>query len=120
MCAWQDVLRQVTHALAQRFQQSSQQAWLAGIISLACCYSARCCWLALQVLRSPLSFFHTNPTGRVLNRFSRDQGGVDELLPQCMFDSLQSLMMVLGAFVLVRARLHACLLCGKCAPCCKC
>lgn len=55
----------------------------------------------LQVLRAPLSFFHTNPTGRVLNRFSRDQGAVDELLPQCLFDSLQALMMVLGAFVLV-------------------
>ena len=57
--------------------------------------------MCLQVLRAPLSFFHTNPTGRVLNRFSRDQGAVDELLPQCFFDALQALMMVLGAFVLV-------------------
>ena len=55
----------------------------------------------LQVMHSPLSFFHTNPTGRILNRFSRDQGAVDELLPQCLFDALQALMMVLGAFVLV-------------------
>lgn len=54
-----------------------------------------------QVLRAPLSFFHTNPTGRVLNRFSRDQGAVDELLPQCLFDSIQALMMVLGSFILV-------------------
>ena len=59
--------------------------------------------LLLQVLRAPLSFFHTNPTGRVHNRFSRDQGAVDELLPQCFFDALQALMMVLGAFVLVSA-----------------
>ena len=38
------------------------------------------------VLRSPLSFFHTNPAGRVLNRFSKDLGIVDDLLPMVMFD----------------------------------
>lgn len=61
----------------------------------------------MQVLRAPLSFFHTNPTGRVLNRFSRDQGAVDEQLPQCMFDALQALMMALGAFVLVSCMFEA-------------
>lgn len=29
--------------------------------------------MILRVLRAPLSFFHTNPAGRVLNRFSNDQ-----------------------------------------------
>jgi ABC-type multidrug transport system fused ATPase/permease subunit len=33
------------------------------------------------VLRAPLSFFHTTPTGRVMNVFSKDQGSVDEQLP---------------------------------------
>ena len=27
-----------------------------------------------------------NPVGRVLNRFSKDLGAVDELLPPCMMD----------------------------------
>ena len=33
------------------------------------------------VLHSPLKFFHTNPTGRILNRFSKDMGMQDEVLP---------------------------------------
>lgn len=54
-----------------------------------------------RLLHAPLSFFHTNPTGRVLNRFSKDQGSVDEQLPMVSFDSLQALMMVVGAFTLL-------------------
>lgn len=36
-----------------------------------------------------MSFFHSNPSGRVLNRFSKDMGSVDELLPQAMLDCVQ-------------------------------
>ena len=54
-----------------------------------------------RLLHAPLSFFHTNPTGRVLNRFSRDQGSLDEQLPTVAFDTLQALMMVVGAFTLL-------------------
>jgi ATP-binding cassette subfamily C (CFTR/MRP) protein 4 len=37
-----------------------------------------------KVLRSKMIFFDTNPVGRVLNRFSKDIGLVDELLPDTM------------------------------------
>ncbi|GIM00722.1 hypothetical protein Vretimale_5669, partial [Volvox reticuliferus] len=54
-----------------------------------------------RVLRAPLSFFHTNPSGRIANRFSKDQGQVDDLLPLCLFDALQSTFPALGAIILV-------------------
>ncbi len=34
-----------------------------------------------SVLSSPMYFFDTQPAGRVLNRFSKDMGSVDEQLP---------------------------------------
>lgn len=49
------------------------------------------------MLHAPLQFFHTNPTGRIVNRFAKDQGIVDEWLPQVLFDAMQSCFMVLGA-----------------------
>jgi len=59
--------------------------------------------MVLRVLRAPLAFFHTNPAGRVLNRFSNDQGRVDDMLPLALFDVLQTGFMCLGVFVLVAA-----------------
>lgn len=53
-----------------------------------------------RVFYAPLRFFHTNPTGRIVNRFSKDQGIVDEWLPQVLFDALQSSFMVLGTSLL--------------------
>lgn len=41
------------------------------------------------VSQSPMSFFHSNPSGRILNRFSKDMGSIDELLPQAMLDCFQ-------------------------------
>ena len=38
------------------------------------------------VLYSPVGFFDSNPSGRILNRFSSDTGQVDDLLPPAFYD----------------------------------
>lgn len=42
-----------------------------------------------SLLSAPMKFFNQNPTGRILNRFSKDMGAIDELLPKAMMESIQ-------------------------------
>ena len=53
------------------------------------------------VLYSPMQFFEANESGRVLNRFSKDQSVLDEMLPLTSFDAYQMFWMVLGALASV-------------------
>eukprot|EP00210_Caulerpa_lentillifera_P008112 g7746.t1 len=53
-----------------------------------------------RVICAPLAFFHRNPTGRILNRFSKDTGIQDNDLPRVATDLLQLTLKVIGAMVI--------------------
>jgi ATP-binding cassette subfamily C (CFTR/MRP) protein 4 len=86
---------------------------VATVCVLALCRSATFFWMLLNasrwaframlhaILLAPIQFFHVNPHGRILNRFSKDQSNVDELLPMTFFDAAQCMFIILGAIVIV-------------------
>lgn len=39
-----------------------------------------------KVLKTPMRFFDINPLGRIMNRFSKDIGLVDDLIPNTVSD----------------------------------
>lgn len=54
-----------------------------------------------NVINTSMRFFDTNPSGRILNRFSKDIVSVDELLPKVLLDAVQTLLIMAGSIVLV-------------------
>lgn len=53
------------------------------------------------VTKASMYFFNTNPSGRILNRFSKDMGQVDEILPSVMMDVFQIFLQLTGIVVIV-------------------
>lgn len=53
------------------------------------------------ITRARMYFFHTNPSGRILNRFSKDMGQVDEILPSVMIDVIQIFLQLSGIVVVI-------------------
>lgn len=51
------------------------------------------------VVSTKMRFFDLNPSGRILNRFSKDFGQIDEWLPKCLLDACQVLLTSFGAVV---------------------
>ncbi|KAG0024690.1 hypothetical protein BGZ81_007625 [Podila clonocystis] len=53
------------------------------------------------LMRTSIDFFHANPHGRVLNRFSKDMANCDELLPYVFYDTIQVALVLIGSVVTV-------------------
>ncbi|KAF4111886.1 hypothetical protein G5714_006681 [Onychostoma macrolepis] len=49
-----------------------------------------------SILRTPVRFFDINPIGRILNRFSKDIGHLDSLLPWTFVDFIQVFLQIIG------------------------
>lgn len=56
--------------------------------------------MSKAVMKAPVLFFDTNPAGRILNRFSRDVGVMDDLLPLVFLDAVQLMLFCAGAVIL--------------------
>ncbi|OMO75048.1 hypothetical protein CCACVL1_16348, partial [Corchorus capsularis] len=54
-----------------------------------------------SILRAPMLFFQTNPSGRVINRFSRDVGDIDRNVANSMNMFMSQVWQLLSTFALI-------------------
>ncbi|KAJ6796498.1 ABC transporter C family member 2-like [Iris pallida] len=54
-----------------------------------------------SILRAPMVFFHTNPLGRIINRFAKDLGDIDRNVAVFVNLFLQQVSQLLSTFVLI-------------------
>ena len=55
--------------------------------------------MVLAVLQAPVLFFDSNPVGRIMNRFSKDVGCLDEVLPKPFLMAIQLILLLFTGII---------------------
>ena len=94
---------QLVHLRCHGGAESSCCLSCARLFSLPQLYARRSAFIRIwwsPFLKRPLSFFDTNPLTSILNRFSKDIGCMDELLPSVFLGAIQMILFAIAAFLL--------------------
>ena len=59
--------------------------------------------MVMAILQAPVFFFDSNPVGRILNRFSKDVGCIDEVLPKTSLKAIQRTLLMFTSIILPTA-----------------
>jgi ATP-binding cassette subfamily C (CFTR/MRP) protein 4 len=57
--------------------------------------------MLITILNTTMTFFNHHSSGRILNRFSKDMGSIDEALPASLMNGIMTLLTILATLVIV-------------------